>query len=597
MPQSTSVRATAIVKVKGALVSDAVLDNLVELRAELSVGAASRLQMRFVLFETWATTFAIGDPIEVELDDGSGATGSVLKAEITGLAVEADARTQDLVITAYDKRHRLGNDLSVRVFVNSSYKDVIEQIASGIGMRVEVDESLGQPTYPHIIQATTNLAFVNDIARRTGMECMMDSDLLRVRPRTSGSTVTLNLGDDLRSFDARYTATERPTAVTTTGWDPASKQTVAGAGTSELSQSTNQVPITSPSSQQPFGARKADVWRGALTSVAESESVARGIARRMTSNELTGHGEALGTPGLIPGSLVEISGIDSKWNGSYYVTNVEHVYGRDETYVTRFTVGGLDASGLVDLVGTPASHSALDVMTAGVTIGIVTDNKDPEHNFGHVKVKFPYLGKDPQGKEIESTWARLATIGAGNQRGVMFMPEVNDEVLVAFEHGDIRRPYVIGSLWNGQDAPPLDVAQSDTKDKRIIVSRTGHKLTFFDGQDPAKSNVSIVLGDDKTKLHLGKDKVELISNDKSIEIKHTKGSILLKDSGDIEIKGMNIKIAAQQNLELEGTNVTIKGKANTQIAAQAALELKGGASAKLQATGITEVKGSLLKLN
>jgi uncharacterized protein involved in type VI secretion and phage assembly len=156
---------------------------------------------------------------------------------------------------------------------------------------------------------------------------------------------------------------------------------------------------------------------------------------------------------------------------------------------------------------------------------------------------------------------------------------------------------VIGSLWNGQDAPPLDVAQSDTKDKRIIVSRTGHKLTFFDGQDPAKSNVSIVLGDDKTKLHLGKDKVELISNDKSIEIKHSKGSILLKDSGDIEIKGMNIKIAAQQNLELEGTNVTIKGKANTQIAAQAALELKGGASAKLQATGITEVKGSLLKLN
>ena len=95
----------------------------------------------------------------------------------------------------------------------------------------------------------------------------------------------------------------------------------------------------------------------------------------MTSNELTGHGEAIGTPQLIPGSLVDITGIDDKWNGSYYVTTVEHVYGRDETYITRFTVGGLEATGLIDLMGSPASRSALEVMPSGVTIGVVTDNK------------------------------------------------------------------------------------------------------------------------------------------------------------------------------------------------------------------------------
>ena len=260
-----------------------------------------------------------------------------------------------------------------------------------------------------------------------------------------------------------------------------------------------------------------------------------------------------GHPNWSPGSLVDITGIDAKWNGSYYVTTVEHVYGRDETYLTRFTVGGLDATGLVDLVGAPASRSALDVMTAGVTIGIVTNNFDSEHKHGHVKVKLPYLGQDGSGQDVETSWARVATIGAGNNRGVMFMPEVDDEVLVAFEHGDIRRPYVIGTLWNGMDAPPLDIAAPDTKNKRIIASRTGHKLTFFDGTDPAQSNVSIVLGDDTTKLHLGKDKVELISADKSIEIKHSKGSILLKDTGDIELTGMNIKISAKQNLDIEAT--------------------------------------------
>ena len=251
---------------------DNVLDNLLELRAELSVGAASRLQMRFTIFETWATTFAIGDPIEVEMDNGVGSTGTVLKAEITGLAVEADVRSTKIVVTAYDKRHRLGNDLVVRVYLDSSYSDIITQVAQRKGLRVTVDDSLSRPRFKHIIQATTDLAFINDIARRTGMECTMDDEELQVHPRTSGSTVTLKLGEALRSFDARYTATERPTGVTVTGWDPASKRTVVGAGTSELTESTNDVPITVQPVAGSFGQRKADVWRGVLTSVAESES-------------------------------------------------------------------------------------------------------------------------------------------------------------------------------------------------------------------------------------------------------------------------------------------------------------------------------------
>ena len=142
---------------------------------------------------------------------------------------------------------------------------------------------------------------------------------------------------------------------------------------------------------------------------------------------------------------------------------------------------------------------------------------------------------------------------------------------------------MIGSLWNGVDAPPLDVAEADTKDKRVIVSRTGHKLTFFDGEAPAKSNVSIVLGDNTTKLHLGKDKVELISNNKSIEIKHSQGSILLKDSGDIQITGGNIKIRDRRNREREGTNVRIKATAKGRARGPDRTELKSGVTAKLQA--------------
>ncbi|MCM0593896.1 MAG: phage baseplate assembly protein V [Gloeotrichia echinulata DEX184] len=108
----------------------------------------------------------------------------------------------------------------------------------------------------------------------------------------------------------------------------------------------------------------------------------------------------------------------------------------------------------------------------GVVIGIVTNNQDPE-KFGRVKVKFPWLSDDD-----ESYWARIATPMAGKQMGIYFLPEVNDEVLVIFEQGDVRFPYIIGSLWNGKDIPPL--TNEDGKNNvRLIKSRSGHVIRLL----------------------------------------------------------------------------------------------------------------------
>src|SRR5437899_1321842 len=84
----------------------------------------------------------------------------------------------------------------------------------------------------------------------------------------------------------------------------------------------------------------------------------------------------------------------------------------------------------------------------GLAVGIVTNNEDPE-NHGRIKVKFPWLADNH-----ESDWARMAAPMAGNNRGAYFLPEVNDEVLVAFEHGSIDAPIIVGALWNGKDTPP-----------------------------------------------------------------------------------------------------------------------------------------------
>ena len=99
------------------------------------------------------------------------------------------------------------------------------------------------------------------------------------------------------------------------------------------------------------------------------------------------------------------------------------------------------------LVDTPEKEANLQKIY-GVVIGIVTNNQDPD-KLGRVKVQFPWLSN-----EDESFWARIASPMAGDKRGIYFLPEVDDEVLVVFEHGDMRFPYVIGALWNGQDSPP-----------------------------------------------------------------------------------------------------------------------------------------------
>lgn len=189
----------------------------------------------------------------------------------------------------------------------------------------------------------------------------------------------------------------------------------------------------------------------------------------------------------------------------------------------------------------------------GVVVGIVTQNDDKD-KLGRVKVKFPWLSDND-----ESDWARITQLGAGPNAGAVFIPEVNDEVLVAFEHGDISRPFVIGGLYNGKDKPNLgDGLFNQGKVKRNgFVSRKGHKFVFF--EDSSKSGIALITSDAKIKVSLNESNSEI-----HIECQ---GKVLIKSQGDM-------------NLESAGS-----------------LTLKGDGGVKLNSSGTVEVKGSQVKLN
>jgi uncharacterized protein involved in type VI secretion and phage assembly len=189
----------------------------------------------------------------------------------------------------------------------------------------------------------------------------------------------------------------------------------------------------------------------------------------------------------------------------------------------------------------------------GVVVGIVTNNNDPE-KMGRAKVMFPWRDVND-----ESNWARIATFMSGNDRGAFFLPEVGDEVLVSFEHGDIEQPYILGGLWNGQDKPPV-VNSNRQNDIRLIKSRSGHKITFDDSQGYEKVEIltkaghSIVLDDSS-----GGEKIEIKdkTGSNSILIDSAQNSLSIKSQMKISIEAQMIEITAGASLNLQGGIVKI----------------------------------------
>ena len=175
----------------------------------------------------------------------------------------------------------------------------------------------------------------------------------------------------------------------------------------------------------------------------------------------------------------------------------------------------------------------------GVFPALVTDIKDPDGQ-GRVKISLPW-SPDAQGAACE-LWARLATLMGGNNRGSWFIPDVDDEVLVAFEGGDPRRPYVLGGLWNGRDTPPESMDGAGNNHKKVIRSRNGVKITL-DDQDGQENLILETPGGQKVTLKDGPGSVEIVdSNGNSVRFEAS--GITFNTSGRFSLTASMVEISA-----------------------------------------------------
>ena len=225
-----------------------------------------------------------------------------------------------------------------------------------------------------------------------------------------------------------------------------------------------------------------------------------------------------GHPSIRPGRGVTLKGM-GKYSGKYYITETHHTFS-ERVYKTAFSVRGLRGGDLLSLLSPPTQlHPGQTLL-----IGKVTNIEDPD-GLGRVRVQFPTLTEDH-----ESQWARVVAIGAGKGRGFDCLPEIDDEVLVGFEHGDIHRPFIIGGLWNGSDSPPEKVGDAVGGGKvrlRTIKTRTGHQLQFIE-ESKGSSQAGVII---KT---AGGHEVQINDSDRSITLSST-GNLNIKAIGNIDI--------------------------------------------------------------
>jgi len=580
---------------------------------------------------------AIGKTVEIAGAAPGGSSTTLITGEITSIEAICDDGIVLSVVRGYEKAHRLQRAKRTRTFVNMKDSDIASQLASENGLSTGTIDSTST-THVHLAQvAQTDWDFLTQRAREIGYETGVAGGEFFFR-KASGSDSgglggalgavagALGLGPDptlefrlnLITFLPRLSAANITPDVEVRVWDGKAARVAVGkspakTGTAKLdgqdpaalanSFDTSGLPSL-PSIPTPpaipgmptidFGAAPSKtaylvVNRPlAIGSAADSaaDEAAKGLADHIGSTFAEAEGYAVGDPAVQAGKKVVIKGVPKPFAGDWIVTNAKHIFdGSEGGYFVRFYVSGRQDRSLLGLAsnaGEGARRGGLD----GLVCGMVTNASDPDKK-GKVKVALPWLAPD-----YESDWARVVQMGSGRRSGAMFVPEVGDEVLIGFEFGDPRRPYVLGGLPNDNTKYELGgaaVSGGGAVVKRGLVSPAGNRLVFNDELPPgppgaAPPTVSaITLGTSDDALGLAIDqvggKVSLTCKPAPPASKTPAGTLTIEcgNTGTVNI--------------IAGSAGTVK------ISSGGQLELEGKLGVKITSNAVLELKGTMIKLN
>lgn len=568
----------------------------VEISIRKAVNKISRAVIRIVLKripDETAYTFADknefkpGTDIDICVGFWDGTPSSVFQGMITRHSLSRQENNRiSLELECAHKALKMTTVRKNSIFETKTDSDIINSIVGNYSLSKTVDSTSIQ--HAEIIQFhSTDWDFALSRADASGLVVYTNDDKIEFKKLSlsAAADITVKDREGLLSFNTSIEGTHLFSTVKAQTWDP--KTQAVTSSTSQAPSSGLGGNLTTSSLASTFNSDNFSLMASSVMAQNELKEWANSKRTLSELSRMQGVVTITGTASAGCGKIIELSGISERFNGKAFIGGVEHQISLSD-WKTEINIGmpfesyyesaeNIDNKGAGGLM--PSIH--------GLQTGKVTGHgTDPD---GHYRIEVKLTSLISESQKI---WARVGHFYANNASGALFMPEVDDEVILGFIDQDPRNAIVLGSLYSSKQKPDLTF---DTKNNtKGIVTRTKMKLTFDEDKKiivvETPGGNKITMDDDGKKIEIVDSNTNKVTmNSSGIELKTTK-DIKLNATGKVEIKGTGgVKINSTASVELKG--MTLKAEADT------AFEAKGNASAKVQSTGILTIQGSLVKIN
>jgi type VI secretion system secreted protein VgrG len=582
------------------------------------------LQCRFDAFDRFsasAETFVIekaqhyiGKKIKIEVlhlqkngASSKGVTifrGLILKVE--GVKYH-DAFSGSIIFSGASSDVFLNSDHHCRTFIDQSLDDIVNKVtqdySSNLFDKTSIASRYTSPI-PYVVQYNeTNLEFLQRLAKRYGEWFLTtpDNHLFFGDPPEKKTEITH--GKDLHEFS--FSMKLNTLSYQYTGYDYFKKEKVQKSSQSHTARTESYLKNAYNSSEDILNQKEEYFYNLPVTKGNSDREIDTAVKTDKFSR-LAGLTLAKGSSDnseLSLGCLVNIQGLVDTGTttktsdyGEYRIISLYHTCDEAGNYQNHFEA-------VPSSIEVPPNANPFLTPVCETQSAVVIDTNDPE-GLGRIKARFYW-----QSSKEETPWIRVVTPYAGNNKGIFFIPEIDEEVLVAFENNNAEKPYVAGALYNGKKK--ADDWKSDKNIKKGIRTKSGHTIEFNDDQGKEeiiiydKDKVNTITLSSHDKLLTISCKGDLKINAQNIEIKAEKdyklevqGKIGIASQKETEIKATgNCKIKSNQNIDIEAmSNLKAKANSNAEISG-ATLAAKGSGTAEFSAGGQTVVKGAIVQIN
>lgn len=494
---------------------------------------------------------------------------TIFKGIVIKHNVKIRENTSQLIIECKDEAVKMTLSRNSKYFYDSTDSEIIEQLIGDHGLEKDVESMSFQ--HKELVQYdATDWDFMLMRAQANGKLCFIeDGKITVVKPDVSQSEVeTITFGATMLDFDAEIDARHQVKKVSSYAWNHADQE------------------LLEIEAQDPSVSLNGNITSSDLSDVVNVENLQLRHGGALTDNELQNWADAKllfqqlakvrgrvkfqGIPNVKPNTILKLEGVGDRFNGKVYVSGVSHSISEGNwTVNAEFGINPKWFSESTEVSSKPAAGLLPNIN--GLQVGVVSQLQDDPDEEDRILVQIPIINNAEQG-----IWCRLASLDAGDLRGFVFRPEIGDEVIIGFINDDPNDAVVLGMLHSS--TKPAPISGSDDNHEKGLVTRSEMKVLFDDDKKVIEISTPagkiITLDEDQGNIVIADDNSNTVTIDDSGITLNSPKDINIKATGDVNIEGTNVSIAANANFKAEGS-----------------------AGAEVSTSAVAVLKGSLVQIN